>query len=56
MSTSLLVSYIGRLGADDSPPIPCYHLQILIVANHINGKDTHVRGLKVFGPLDASDL
>jgi len=43
-------------GADERPPIPCYHLQILIVANHINGKDTHVRGLKVFGPLDSSDL
>jgi hypothetical protein len=45
-----------KMGADDRPPIPCYHLQILIVANHINGKDTHVRGLKVFGPLDSSDL
>jgi hypothetical protein len=42
--------------ADDRPPIPCYHLRILIVANHINGKDTHVRGLKVFGPLDSTDL
>jgi hypothetical protein len=22
----------------------------VIVANHLNGKDTHVRGLKVYGP------
>lgn len=32
------------------PPIPAHHLRIVIVANHLNGKDTHVRGLKVFGP------
>lgn len=34
---------------DARPPIPCHHLRILIVANHLNGKDTHVRGLKIFG-------
>ncbi|KAK4683908.1 anaphase-promoting complex subunit 10, partial [Tremellales sp. Uapishka_1] len=33
----------------DGPPIPCHHLRLLIIANHLNGKDTHVRGLKVFG-------
>jgi anaphase-promoting complex subunit 10 len=31
-------------------PIPAYHLRIVIVANHLNGKDTHVRGLRVYGP------
>jgi len=36
----------GETGA----PIPAYHLRIVIVANHLNGKDTHVRGLKVYGP------
>lgn len=36
----------------DRPPIPCYHLRVLIIANHLNGKDTHVRGLKVFGPSE----
>ncbi|TXT09057.1 hypothetical protein VHUM_02531 [Vanrija humicola] len=34
----------------DGPPVPAHHLRIVIVANHLNGKDTHVRGLKVFGP------
>lgn len=38
------------------PPIPCYHLRVLIVANHINGKDTHVRGLRVYGPKDPAEL
>ncbi|KAL1407603.1 hypothetical protein Q8F55_007036 [Vanrija albida] len=37
-------------GAGDGPPVPAHHLRIVIVANHLNGKDTHVRGLKVFGP------
>jgi len=33
-------------------PIHAYVLQIVIVANHMNGKDTHVRGLHVLGPLE----
>nr|XP_018259156.1 anaphase-promoting complex subunit 10 [Kwoniella dejecticola CBS 10117]OBR81314.1 anaphase-promoting complex subunit 10 [Kwoniella dejecticola CBS 10117] len=33
----------------EGPPIPCHHLRIIILANHLNGKDTHVRGLRVFG-------
>ncbi|BEI84873.1 hypothetical protein CcaverHIS002_0502740 [Cutaneotrichosporon cavernicola] len=37
-------------GAIEGPPIPTHHIRIVIVANHMNGKDTHVRGLKVFGP------
>ncbi|KAL7421335.1 hypothetical protein Q5752_004220 [Cryptotrichosporon argae] len=34
----------------EGPPIPCHHLRVVIIANHLNGKDTHVRGLKIFGP------
>lgn len=37
-------------GMVEGPPIPAHHLRVVIVANHLNGKDTHVRGLKVFGP------
>ncbi|KAK8843330.1 hypothetical protein IAR55_006985 [Kwoniella newhampshirensis] len=33
----------------EGPPIPCHHLRIIILANHLNGKDTHVRGLRIFG-------
>jgi len=29
-----------------------YVLQIIIVANHMSGKDTHVRGLRVLGPIE----
>lgn len=32
-----------------SPPIPCNYLRVQIMENHLNGKDTHVRGLRVFG-------
>lgn len=27
-------------------------LQVIIVNNHMNGKDTHVRGLKILGPIE----
>lgn len=45
-----------RLGEEkelmgDRPPIPCHHLRILFLANHLNGKDTHVRGLRIFGAI-----
>ncbi|KAI0648848.1 anaphase-promoting complex subunit 10 [Trametes meyenii] len=32
--------------------IDVHIIQILIVNNHMNGKDTHVRGVKVLGPLE----
>ena len=32
------------------PPIYTYLVQICILANHAVGKDTHVRGIKIFGP------
>jgi hypothetical protein len=32
------------------PPIYTHLVQICILANHAVGKDTHVRGIKVFGP------
>ncbi|GJE85662.1 anaphase-promoting complex subunit 10 [Phanerochaete sordida] len=33
-------------------PVHAYVLQVIIVANHMNGKDTHVRGLRVLGPIE----
>ncbi|RPD54295.1 anaphase-promoting complex, subunit 10, partial [Lentinus tigrinus ALCF2SS1-6] len=33
--------------------VDAYMLQIIILANHMNGKDTHVRGLKVLGPAES---
>jgi hypothetical protein len=35
------------------PPIHTYLVQICIIANHAVGKDTHVRGIKIFGPATA---
>ncbi|EUC64879.1 anaphase-promoting complex, subunit 10 [Rhizoctonia solani AG-3 Rhs1AP] len=31
-------------------PLHCYAIQIMVAANYMNGKDTHIRGLKVLGP------
>ncbi|KAI0048996.1 anaphase-promoting complex subunit 10 [Auriscalpium vulgare] len=33
-------------------PIHAYILQVIIIANHMNGKDTHVRGMRVLGPVE----
>lgn len=33
-------------------PLFVYVLQVVIAANHQNGKDTHVRGLVVLGPKE----
>jgi Anaphase-promoting complex, subunit 10 (APC10) len=34
-----------------SMPVYAYVLQIIVVANHMSGKDTHVRGLRILGPI-----
>lgn len=38
------------------PPVPAFYLRVHIVQNHLNGKDTHVRGLRVFGLAQASGV
>jgi Anaphase-promoting complex, subunit 10 (APC10) len=35
-----------------SKPIHAYILQVIILANHMNGKDTHVRGMRILGPTE----
>jgi anaphase-promoting complex subunit 10 len=37
-------------------PVYAYVLQILIIANHMSGKDTHVRGLRILGPIEWAAL
>ncbi|KAF8058735.1 anaphase-promoting complex, subunit 10/DOC domain-containing protein [Lyophyllum atratum] len=37
---------------DGLAPVYAYVLQIIIAANHMSGKDTHVRGLKILGPVE----
>jgi Anaphase-promoting complex, subunit 10 (APC10) len=38
------------------PPIWTYHIQVNVYANHLNGKDTHLRSIRVFGPSAESDV
>lgn len=33
-------------------PVKAHLLQIAILTNHLNGKDTHIRGLRVFAPRE----
>ncbi|OBZ72257.1 Anaphase-promoting complex subunit 10, partial [Grifola frondosa] len=37
---------------DGFKPLRVYVIQVVIVSNHMNGKDTHVRGLRVLGPIE----
>ena len=37
-------------------PLQAYVLELLVAANHQNGKDTHVRGLVVYGPKECVSL
>lgn len=32
--------------------VQAYILQVIVLANHMNGKDTHIRGLRILGPED----
>ncbi|KAG7450971.1 anaphase-promoting complex, subunit 10 [Guyanagaster necrorhizus] len=40
---------------DGLKPIYAYVLQIIVMTNHQSGKDTHVRGLRVLGPIEDQD-
>ncbi|KAG6873132.1 hypothetical protein C0995_002506 [Termitomyces sp. Mi166 len=42
---------------DGLAPVYAYVLQVIVAQNHMSGKDTHVRGLKILGPVEehASD-
>ncbi|CEH16833.1 Anaphase-promoting complex (APC), subunit 10 [Ceraceosorus bombacis] len=44
----------SEVRANRPEPIQAYLLQVCIQQCHLNGKDTHVRGLKVWGPASAS--
>lgn len=48
-SSAFLASGVSRKHA----PIFTYLVQVCILANHAIGKDTHVRGIKIFGPPTA---
>lgn len=33
-----------------SDPLKAYFVQLAVISNHQNGRDTHIRQVKVFGP------
>ncbi|KAM0788739.1 hypothetical protein ACM66B_002831 [Microbotryomycetes sp. NB124-2] len=35
---------------DKADPIRAHLIQIAIISNHMNGKDTHVRGVRIYAP------
>ena len=48
----LLLSFLFK-SFHFSNPVYAYVLQIIVAANHMSGKDTHVRGLRVLGPIES---
>lgn len=40
----------GVVARPGSPGVKAYVLQVVVVSNHQNGRDTHVRQCKVYGP------
>lgn len=40
----------GGVGTNCTRPIRTFMIQVAILQNHQNGRDTHVRQIKVFGP------
>jgi anaphase-promoting complex subunit 10 len=51
MSASLDASTTAWDCTNDSGVLKAFLVQISILANHQNGKDTHLRGVKVFAPV-----
>lgn len=41
------------LRAQRREPIRAHVIQIAILTNHLNGKDTHIRGVRIFAPRQA---
>jgi len=39
-----------------SKAVHAYVLQVIVLTNHMNGKDTHIRGLKILGPEEFVDV
>ncbi|KAG5650524.1 hypothetical protein H0H81_011929 [Sphagnurus paluster] len=37
---------------DGPAPVHAYMLRVIVVANHMSGKDTHIRGMRIYGPIE----
>ena len=40
----------------ENQPIKTWMIQIAILANHQNGRDTHVRQIKVHSPIETTSI
>ncbi|KAH6656690.1 anaphase-promoting complex, subunit 10-domain-containing protein [Truncatella angustata] len=49
------VPIAGAGGGPDGNSLCCWFVRIIILENHQNGKDTHLRGVKVYGLDDNAD-
>lgn len=45
----------GAGGGHDGNSLSCFFVRVIIVENHQNGKDTHIRGVKVYALDDSAD-
>ncbi|KAI1091149.1 anaphase-promoting complex, subunit 10-domain-containing protein [Rostrohypoxylon terebratum] len=49
------VPIAGAGGGPDGNSMCCWFIRIVVLENHQNGKDTHIRGIKVYALDDAAD-
>lgn len=49
------VPIAGAGGGPDGNSLCCWFVRVVILENHQNGKDTHVRGVKVYALDDSAD-
>lgn len=49
------VPIAGAGGGPDGNSLCCFFVRVIILENHQNGKDTHIRGIKVYALDDNAD-
>lgn len=49
------VPIAGAGGGPDGNSLCCWFIRVIILENHQNGKDTHLRGVKVYALDDSAD-
>ncbi|KAI0179939.1 APC10-domain-containing protein [Hypoxylon sp. FL1284] len=49
------VPIAGAGGGPDGNSLCCWFVRVIVLENHQNGKDTHIRGIKVYALDDAAD-
>lgn len=49
------VPIAGAGGGPDENSLCCWFVRVIVLENHQNGKDTHIRGVKVYALDDSAD-